>query len=104
MCAASSPVAGRHGLAVLDAEEVILLALIPTAIVVLFWSQMAREYETSPEPTDAATHRRHRLMAVLISGIGLPITLILTTGIFVIFPRLAFNATFSNLHGRRMGC
>ena len=84
-------------------NAVILLALIPAAIVVLFWNQMAREYETTQERPDAATHRQHRRMAVLISALGLPMTLVLTIGVFVIFPRLALNAPLPGLHGRRMG-
>ena len=42
-------------------------------------------------------------MAVLISGLGLPMTLVLTTGVFVIFPRLALNAPLPGLRSRRMG-
>jgi transglutaminase-like putative cysteine protease len=84
-------------------NAVILLALILTAILVLFWNQMAREYESAPEHPEGDDHRRYRRMAVLIGVLGLPMTLVLTTGVFVIFPRLAFNAPLPGRHSRRMG-
>jgi transglutaminase-like putative cysteine protease len=84
-------------------NAVILLALIPTAIATLFWNQMSREWEISGAPPDAATQPHYRRLAVWMSALGLPIILVMTTGVFVIFPRLAFNASFPGLHARRMG-
>lgn len=81
----------------------ILLSLIPTATAMLFWNQMEREEEEAGGSAGAAVHRSYRRMAAGVCLAALPVNVLLTIGVFVLFPRLTLNAPLPGFNGRRSG-
>jgi transglutaminase-like putative cysteine protease len=81
----------------------IFLALIPVATLGLFWHLIelhAEEYGTRPSADDQGAFRRlSRGMAIA----AVPMNLALTAVVFVLFPRLTFNATLPGMGNNRMG-
>ncbi|HVO32361.1 MAG TPA: DUF3488 domain-containing protein, partial [Elusimicrobiota bacterium] len=84
-------------------HALILLALIPAAITTLFWHQVVAHEETAPQAPAAAHLRSYRrLIGIMCLG-AIPMNIILTTGVFIFFPRLTWNVSLPGLGAGRVG-
>ena len=65
------------------------ILFIPTATAALFWNQMEQE-GGGVRPLDVQKH--YRRMATLMCVTALPLNIVLTLAVFLIFQRLTLNA------------
>jgi transglutaminase-like putative cysteine protease len=84
-------------------HALILLLLIPSAAAALFWNQAALNEETAGEPPPASAQGAYRRLAAFIGLAALPMNVILTIAIFIVFPRLTLNATVPGFGAMRSG-
>jgi len=81
----------------------ILMGLIPAAAVGLFWHQVAVEEEKQKSPVDFGSLQRLQRLAWVLGLGALPVTLSLTVGVFVFFPRLNWNLRIPGFSNDQIG-
>lgn len=80
-------------------HAIILLSLIPSATTVLFWSQIERECE-NVNALDAGIKDRYRKMGRWLAVTAIPVNIVFTFCVFVLFPRLTLNAPLPGFGAR----
>ncbi len=83
-------------------QAMILLVWVPLSAAGLFWHQAA-VCEEKGSRLNASTHRIFSRLAWKMAGISLPVTFMLTAGVFIFFPRLKWNVTIPGFGNARIG-
>ncbi len=84
-------------------HALILLVMIPSATAALFWHQVVFHEEESGRALPAGARNPYRALLTLICAVVLPMNILLTAGVFVLFPRLNWNLPLSRFASGRIG-
>jgi protein-glutamine gamma-glutamyltransferase len=84
-------------------DAVIFLALIPVGTMGLFWNHLDEQLERAGQTLPPHFQRSSQKMARAMAGFAVPMNIILTAFVFILFPRLTLNATLPGFANQHMG-